>query len=89
MAALCQMAPPAAMVVDSLMAEMSGAEFLRACAADPKLVQVPAIVVSGHRQGAVDLPNVRGFVLKPFDPDRLLGALARLLDPTAEPTSSG
>jgi CheY-like chemotaxis protein len=79
MAALGQMAPPAAMLVDSSMAEMSGAEFLAACAADPKLAGIPALVISGHRHGALDVPNVHGFVPKPFGPEELLGALARLV----------
>jgi CheY-like chemotaxis protein len=79
MAALARMVPPAAMVVDSSMAEMSGVEFLAACAADPKLAGIPAIVISGHRPGALDLPNVRGFVPKPFGPEELLGPLARLV----------
>jgi CheY-like chemotaxis protein len=79
LAVLRQMARPAAMLVDSLMAEMSGAEFLRRCAADPEFTSIPAIVISGHSQGAIDMPNVRGFVPKPFGADALLGAVARLL----------
>lgn len=79
LAVLGQMAPPAAMLVDSLMTEMSGGEFLRACVADPKLAGIPAIVMSAHSHGALEAPNVRGFVPKPFSPDELLGPLARLM----------
>jgi CheY-like chemotaxis protein len=79
LAVLRQMARPAAMLVDSLMAEMSGAEFLRRCAADPELAAIPAIVISAHTHGAIDMPNVRGFVPKPFNVDQLLGAVAGLL----------
>jgi CheY-like chemotaxis protein len=79
LAALAQMAPPAAMLVDSLMAGMSGPEFLEACAADPKLAGIPAIVISGYAHAALDVPNVHAFVRKPFGPDQLLGPLARLL----------
>jgi len=79
LAALRLMARPAAMLVDSLMAEMSGAEFLRRCAADPELTGIPAIVISGHSQGAIDMPNVHGFVPKPFGADQLLGAIVHLL----------
>jgi CheY-like chemotaxis protein len=78
LAVLGQMPPPAAMLVDSLMAEMSGAEFLEACASDPKLAGIPAIVISGYSPG-LDVPNVHGFVPKPFGPDELLGPLARLV----------
>lgn len=80
LAQLRDMAPPSAMLVDSLMPEMSGAEFLAACAADPKLAGVPALVISGHSDGAVDMANVHGFVLKPFNAGRLLSALADLLN---------
>jgi CheY-like chemotaxis protein len=79
LAALRLMARPAAMLVDTLMAEMSGAEFLRMCAADPELTGIPAIVISGHPQGPIDMPNVHGFVPKSFGADQLLGAVARLL----------
>ena len=72
-------AAPAAMLVDSFMAEMSGSEFLKVCQADPRLARIPAIVISGHSHAEFDIPNVRGFVPKPFDAPELLGALARLL----------
>jgi len=77
LAALDRMPAPAAMLVDSWMAEMGGPELLRMCASDPRLARVPAIVISGHHH-AVELPNVRGFVPKPFGADQLLGALARV-----------
>ena len=79
LAVLGQMPPPAAMLVDSLMAEMSGAEFLQACATDPKLASIPAIVISGNSPAALDVPNVQGFVTKPFGPDQLLEPLARVV----------
>jgi CheY-like chemotaxis protein len=79
LALLGEIAPPAAMLVDSFMGEMSGAEFLEACAADPKLAGIPAIVISGDSHAALDVPNVHGVVPKPFGPDELLGPLARLV----------
>jgi CheY-like chemotaxis protein len=79
LAALRRMARPAAMLVDSLMTEMSGAEFLKRCAADTELAAIPAIVISAHSQGAIDMPNVHGFVPKPFGPEELLGPLARVI----------
>jgi CheY-like chemotaxis protein len=90
LAQLRNMSPPTAMLVDSLMPEMSGAEFLAACAADRDLAGIPALVISGHRDGALDLANVHGFVLKPFDAGRLLAALARLLSrrPHRQPGAS-
>jgi len=80
LAVLRQMARPAAMLVDSSMAQMSGAELLRTCASDPQLSRIPGIVISGHHPADLDVPNVRGFVSKPFNADQLLAALARLLE---------
>jgi CheY-like chemotaxis protein len=78
---LRQMAPPAAMLVDSLMPEMSGIEFLRTCAADPKLATIPALVISGYTHGAPQIANVHAFVAKPFNVEHLLASIARLLMP--------
>ena len=83
LAVLAQMAPPAAMLVDSLMAEMSGAEFLKACAADPKLAGIPAIVISTdatpNRIERLMALGARGYVTKPFRPESLRAELERTL----------
>jgi CheY-like chemotaxis protein len=73
--------PPAAMVVDFMMSGMNGADLLRACAADPALASIPALVISAGRP--VDLADhgIRSYLSKPFRPDQLLDALDAALSP--------
>jgi CheY-like chemotaxis protein len=60
-----------------MMAEMSGPELLRVCAADPNLARIPAVVISGADHGALELPHVHSFVPKPFNGEQLLEAVGR------------
>jgi two-component system response regulator MprA len=66
---------PRAVLLDYVMPEMTGEEFLTALAAAG--VEVPVLLLSG-----VNDPSIRGAVAgvlaKPFDVDRLLVVLARL-----------
>ncbi|WP_437277774.1 response regulator [Sorangium sp. So ce375] len=68
-------ARPRAILLDYVMPEMTGEEFLTALAAAG--VEVPVLLLSG-----VNDPSIRGAVAgvlaKPFDVDRLLVVLARL-----------
>ncbi|WP_437712886.1 response regulator [Sorangium sp. So ce448] len=68
-------ARPRAVLLDYVMPEMTGEEFLTALAAAG--VEVPVLLLSG-----VNEPNIRGAVAgvlaKPFDVDRLLVVLERL-----------
>jgi two-component system, OmpR family, response regulator len=68
-------ARPRAILLDYVMPEMTGEEFLAALAAAG--VEVPVLLLSG-----VNDPSIRGAVAgvlaKPFDVDRLLVVLARL-----------
>jgi CheY-like chemotaxis protein len=77
LAALRELPRPVAMLVDVMMTEMTGLELLRACAADPELATIPALVISGGRQADLELPGRHGFIRKPFDSEQLLEALAR------------
>jgi CheY-like chemotaxis protein len=77
LAALREMPRPAVMLVDVMMAEMSGPELLRVCAADPNLARIPAVVISGADHGALELPHVHSFVPKPFNGEQLLEAVGR------------
>ncbi|MGK3998984.1 response regulator [Sorangium sp. So ce1024] len=75
---LARGARPRAVLLDYVMPEMTGEEFLTALAAAG--VDVPVLLLSG-----VNEPNIRGAVLgviaKPFDVDRLLAVLDRLIGP--------
>lgn len=69
-------ARPRALLLDYVMPEMTGEEFLAALASTG--VEVPVLLLSG----VSDPPlrgDVAGVITKPFDIDRLLGALDRLL----------
>lgn len=72
---LARGARPRAVLLDYVMPEMTGEEFLAALAAAG--VEVPVLLLSG-----VSEPSIRGAVAgvlaKPFDVDRLLVVLARL-----------
>jgi CheY-like chemotaxis protein len=79
MAALESGLLPAAMVVDFMMAEMSGAEFLKLCSADPWRAEIPALVISAARPADLAAEGILSFLPKPFKPDELLDAVERLL----------
>lgn len=65
-------APPAAIVVDLRMPEMDGYSFLAACEVDPRLKQIPVIVVSAYG----DPTGIEAdFLSKPVNISRLLRSL--------------
>lgn len=69
-------ARPRVLLLDYMMPEMTGEEFLAALASAG--VEVPVLLLSG----VSDPPlrgDVAGVIMKPFDIDRLLGALDRLI----------
>jgi CheY-like chemotaxis protein len=70
---------PAMMIVDYGMAEMTGAELLRACAQTPELAEIPAVLTSGYR--SCELPSDTGDLVlrKPFQAEQLLEQVARVV----------
>ena len=69
---------PAVIVLDMLMPRMDGWQFRHAQERTPALARIPVVVISGLR---VAEKNVLGwgasaFVLKPFSPEQLLGAIS-------------
>jgi two-component system chemotaxis response regulator CheY len=70
---------PAVILADYRMAGMNGAELLHAVRSDPTLTHISAILTSGFADERVaDIAGASGFLKKPFDPDRMLGLVARL-----------
>lgn len=82
LAALREIPRPVVMLVDFMMAEMSGAEFLRACSATPTLAEIPAVIISGAGHGEVELNGVHRYLPKPFSGDQLLETVARVVSPS-------
>lgn len=70
---------PAAMLVDFVMPVMDGGELLKACALDPKLAQIPALIISGKHPEEFEPSGSRCVLRKPFGSEQLLEALRRVL----------
>jgi CheY-like chemotaxis protein len=73
---------PAAMIVDIMMPEMTGIEFLGLCRQDPALCTIPAVVVSAAIPVKLDRRQAR-YVAKPFSVNELLDALLACFDEAA------
>jgi CheY-like chemotaxis protein len=72
--------PPAALVLDLMMPVMTGWELLEACRAESLCPDVPVLVMSaGHRAAAAEHLGARAFLAKPFDIERLLAEVGRLV----------
>lgn len=69
--------PPAAIVLDMRMPVMDGWQFRQIQRSDPRLKDIPVLVVSAEQRfkQAVLESGVVGFIEKPIDPDALLLAL--------------
>jgi CheY-like chemotaxis protein len=71
--------PPALILLDLMMPEMSGWQVIDALRASPRTGAIPVVLMSARR----DLPATAGelrvaaFLEKPFDLDELLGIVAR------------
>jgi CheY-like chemotaxis protein len=71
---------PALMVLDLVMPVMNGAELLAQVRADPALGRVPTLLMTAAiASGATPLPAADATLVKPFDLDQLLAAVARLV----------
>jgi CheY-like chemotaxis protein len=74
---------PDVMVCDVMMPGMDGLEVVRRLRADPKTASLPVVMVSAKAQRS-DLTEGKSagadaYVTKPFDPQDLLDAVAKLL----------
>jgi CheY-like chemotaxis protein len=81
--------PPQAIVLDLMMPGMDGWEFLAAWQGQPASQVVPVVVMSaGYRRDEQPPLNVQGFLMKPFDIDRLVATVTGLVD-TKSPRGDG
>ncbi len=72
---------PALCFVDLMMPVMGGVDMVRAMRADPRLMDVPVVLMTAARRELVpaDLP-VQGFLRKPFSIGALIALAASLTD---------
>lgn len=69
---LKQMDPPSLILLDVVMPEMNGTEFLTALQADHMLVTIPVAIVSAYEQPETNSKQTKTFIKKPIDVDALL-----------------
>lgn len=70
---------PSVILLDLMMPEMDGAQFREAQLSDPKLAQIPVIVLSADRKVAEKAHElgVQTYVVKPLGPEQLLSIVER------------
>jgi CheY-like chemotaxis protein len=71
--------PPSLILLDLMMPVMDGWEFRDAIAGDPKLSEIPVIVISADHSldTKVSSMDVQGWLAKPFELDQLLATIGR------------
>src|SRR5262245_18965588 len=70
---------PSLIFVDMMMPRLDGRAFLEAMRRDPRLADVPVVVLTGHpaaRKEAKEL-GTAGYLVKPVELDDLLGTIRR------------
>jgi len=71
---------PAVILLDNLMPAMTGEEFLEERKDDPRLAEIPVVMLSAWDKASDGEPfEVDEFVEKPYDPERLLTLVRRYL----------
>lgn len=73
---------PRLMVVDLILPNVSGTEFLKFIETDPELRSIPRVVVTAVPKGEVHVVADEVFH-KPYEPDALLAAVKRIAPPGA------
>ena len=69
-------------LLDYAMPDMDGAEISRRLRADPTTAAIPISLMSAHEPAARPRMPVDDTLLKPFDLERMLAAVARWKDTT-------
>lgn len=76
---LAREVPPDVLLVDLVMPVMSGGELLARMKADPRLAEVPAILMTGAMPSPqCAIPTADATLSKPFELDALLDVVGRL-----------
>jgi two-component system, chemotaxis family, chemotaxis protein CheY len=74
-------------ICDLLMPEMTGIELLQACKDDPRISQIPFILVTAEAQKKTVMEAIKAgvdnYITKPFTPERLQDAISKVIARTA------
>lgn len=77
-----QLQPPDVITVDALMPRRDGWWFVQMIRQDPRLEQIPIVMVTAsvqpHHRIQAEQAQVDGFIEKPFEPDELLALVGIL-----------
>lgn len=77
---------PDLIVLDAMMPVMDGFEALRRMKSDPKMADIPVVMLTAMRRDADVVSALRlgaaDYLAKPFNPDELIARLVRLAPPT-------
>ncbi len=75
---------PAVILLDLMMPDLSGWEFIEAMSADASLPPIPVVVLSGQGVSAREVAalGVSGYLKKPVDLEQLLGTVSRYVQPS-------
>jgi two-component system, chemotaxis family, chemotaxis protein CheY len=75
-------------ISDWIMPEMAGIDFLRACKADPRLKNIPFIMITAEAQRDNVLEAIQAgvdnYIAKPFTPDKLQDAINKARSKVAQ-----
>ncbi|HZI15627.1 MAG TPA: response regulator [Myxococcus sp.] len=76
---------PAVILLDLMMPDLSGWEFIEAQTADASLASIPVVVLSGQGVSAREVAalGAAGYLRKPVDLEQLLGTVSRYVRPPA------
>jgi two-component system response regulator MprA len=81
---------PDVLLLDMMMPDLDGAEFVALVRADPKLSSLPIVVLTGDPQAPVRLESLRieGYLRKPVELATLVAAVARVAGISPRASSS-
>ncbi len=78
---------PDLILMDVMMPGLNGYDTFRAIRAQTEIRHIPVVMMSAAAPQASLDPSISGYLPKPFDLERLLAMIARLIGPPSSPNS--